>query len=53
MQPPENRKEVQKLTGRIAALNQFIVKLAEHIFPFFTIFRGSARVGWGRRAESL
>jgi hypothetical protein len=29
MQPPQNRKEVQKLTGLIAALNRFLVKLAE------------------------
>jgi hypothetical protein len=29
MQPPQTKKEVQKLTCRIAALNRFIVKLAE------------------------
>jgi polyhydroxyalkanoate synthesis regulator phasin len=28
MQPPQTRKEVQKLTCRIAALNRFVVKLA-------------------------
>jgi hypothetical protein len=28
MQPPQIRKEVQKLTGRTVALNRFIVKLA-------------------------
>jgi hypothetical protein len=44
MQPPQNRKEVQKLTGWIAALNQFIVKLSEQSLPFFTTLRGSARV---------
>jgi hypothetical protein len=29
MQPPQTNKEVQKLTGHIAALNMFIAKLAE------------------------
>jgi hypothetical protein len=29
MQPPQTRKEVQKLTGCIALLNSFITKLAE------------------------
>jgi polyhydroxyalkanoate synthesis regulator phasin len=29
MQPPLNRKDVQKLTARIASLNRFISKLAE------------------------
>jgi hypothetical protein len=29
MQPPQTRKEVQKLTGWIAALNRFTVKQTE------------------------
>jgi hypothetical protein len=29
MQPPQTKKEVQKLTCHIAALNRFIMKLAE------------------------
>jgi hypothetical protein len=47
MQRPQTRKEVQKLTGRIAALNRFIAKLAERSLPLFTVLRGSARVEWG------
>jgi hypothetical protein len=46
MQPPQTRKEVQKLTGRIAALNRFITKLAEKSLPFFSILCGSAKVDW-------
>jgi hypothetical protein len=34
MQPPQTRKDVQKLTGRVAALNRFIVKLAKKVSPF-------------------
>jgi hypothetical protein len=47
MQPSRTRKEVQKLAGCIAALNRFIVKLAEKILPFFSVLRGSAKVEWG------
>jgi hypothetical protein len=47
MQPPQNRKDVKKLTGRIASLNQFIAKLAEHSLPLFTVLRGSGGIDWG------
>jgi hypothetical protein len=47
MQPPQNRKEVQKLTSWIVALNRFIAKLAEWSLPFITVLRGSARLEWG------
>jgi hypothetical protein len=47
MQPPQSKKEVQKLMSRIAALNRFIAKLAERSLPFFSVLRGSAKVEWG------
>jgi hypothetical protein len=47
MQPPQNRKEIQKLIDLIAVLNRFIVKLAERSLPFFTVLWGSARMEWG------
>jgi hypothetical protein len=47
MQPPQTRKEVHKITGRIAALNRFIVKLVERSLPFFSVLRGFAKVEWG------
>jgi hypothetical protein len=43
MQLPQSRKDVQKLTGWIASLNQFIAKLAERSLPFFAILRGSTK----------
>jgi hypothetical protein len=46
MQPPHSRKDIQKLTGHIASLNRFIVKLVERSWPFFTVLRGSAKVDW-------
>jgi hypothetical protein len=46
MQPPQTKKEVQKLTSRIAALNRLIVKLAERSLPFLSMLRGSTKVEW-------
>jgi hypothetical protein len=34
MKPPRSRKEVQRLTGRLVALNRFMAKLAEQSLPF-------------------
>jgi hypothetical protein len=47
MQPLQSRKDVQELTGWIASLNRFILKLTEHSLPFFTVLRGSAKILWG------
>jgi hypothetical protein len=35
MRIPENIKDIQKLTGRLAALNRFISKSAERSLPIF------------------
>ena len=37
LQPPRNPKEVQKLTGMIAALNHFISQSADRCRPFFLL----------------
>ena len=47
MVEPSTKKEVQKLTGRIAALNRFISKSAEQSLPFFRALRGRDKVDWG------
>ena len=39
MEPPKNIKEVQSLTGRIAALNRFISKATDKCLPFFKILK--------------
>jgi hypothetical protein len=44
MVEPSSKKEVQKLIRRIAALNRFILKSAEHNLPFFKALRGRAKV---------
>jgi hypothetical protein len=47
IKPLQSRKEVQKLTGRIATLNQFIAKLAKRSLPFFKVLKGSSSFEWG------
>jgi hypothetical protein len=47
MKPPGSRKEVQMLTRRIAALNQFMATIVEQSLPFFKVFRGSSTFEWG------
>jgi hypothetical protein len=47
MQPPSNKKEVQRLTGRIASLNRFISKGAERSLPFFKVLRANSVFQWG------
>ena len=37
LQPPRNPKEVQRLTGMTAALNQFISRSADRCRPFFQL----------------
>jgi hypothetical protein len=47
MVEPSTKKEVQKLTGRIAALNRFISKSVEHSLPFFKALRSTDNLEWG------
>jgi len=35
MTSPKTIKEVQKFTGRIAALNRFVSRVTDKCFPFF------------------
>jgi hypothetical protein len=44
---PRTAKEVQKLTGRIVALNRFILKSAECSLPFLKTLRGAKDFAWG------
>ena len=37
LKPPQNAKEVQKLTGMITALNRFISKSADRCRPFYLL----------------
>jgi hypothetical protein len=46
MWPPAHIKDVQKLTGCLAALSQFISRLAEHTLPFFKLLWKSGPFVW-------
>ena len=46
LQPPWNPKEVQKLTGMMAALNRFISRSAERCRPFFLLLHKWKEFQW-------
>jgi hypothetical protein len=47
MAPPQSARDVQRLTGRLAALNRFISKSAERSLPFLKTLRGTKDFAWG------
>ena len=49
MPPPSNIKEVQRLTGRIVALSQFVSKASDKCHPFFQILKKAFQ--WDTRCE--
>jgi hypothetical protein len=51
MRPPACIKDIQKLTGSLAALNRFISRLAERALSFFKILRKSGPFAWTEEAE--
>jgi hypothetical protein len=51
MRPPARIKDVQKLTGSLAALSRFISRLAERALPFFKLLRKSIPFSWTEEVE--
>ena len=51
MQSPSKTKEVQSLTGRVAALNRFISKVTYKCLPFFKSLKGNKRFLWDDKCE--
>jgi hypothetical protein len=51
MRPPARLKDVQRLTGSLAALSRFILRLAERALPFFKLMRGFGPFAWTEEAE--
>jgi ribonuclease HI len=47
MTPPQSARDVQRLTGRLAALNRFISKSTERSLPFLKALRGAKDFAWG------
>ena len=54
MEEPKSIRDVQKLTGRIAALNRFIPRSADRSLPFFKVLRNANKFQWGpEQSEAL
>jgi hypothetical protein len=51
MRPLARVKDVQKLTGSLAALSRFISRLAERALPFFKLLQKSRPFSWTEEAE--
>jgi hypothetical protein len=51
MRHPTRIKDVQKLTGSLAALSRFISRLVERALPFFKLLRESGPFAWSEEAE--
>jgi hypothetical protein len=51
MKAPTCIKDVQKLTGCMAALNRFISKLGEWGFPFFKLLKHQEKFVWTPEAD--
>jgi hypothetical protein len=47
MAPPQSTKDIQRLTGRLAALNRFISRSAERSLPFLKTLCGAKDFTWG------
>ena len=48
---PSSKKEIQRLTGRLAALGRFISRFTDRLKPFFTTLRGASRVKWNEECN--
>ena len=48
LQPPRNPKEIQKLTGMMAALNRFISRSAKRCRPFFLLLHKWKEFQWSK-----
>jgi hypothetical protein len=47
MEEPKTKKDIQKLNGRVAALNRFITGSAERSLPFFKALKRKGQIEWG------
>ncbi|XP_052190043.1 uncharacterized protein LOC127799867 [Diospyros lotus] len=51
MEPPTSIKEVQRLTGRMAALGRFLSKSAERELPFLQTLRTGKKFEWTEQCQ--
>lgn len=51
MKAPQTKRDVHKLTGRLAALRRFISRSAEKVLPFFDTLKGVKEFKWTVECE--
>ena len=51
MKSPTKIKEVQSITGKVAALSRFISKATDKCLPFFNLLRGNKKFEWNPDSE--
>ncbi|XP_075515300.1 uncharacterized protein LOC142549939 [Primulina tabacum] len=51
MPSPQSIRDVQKLTGRIAAMSRFISRSAHRSYPFLQVLRKAQKFGWDDKCE--
>ena len=51
LQSPRSLKDVQRLTGRVAALNRFISRSSEKCKPFYDLLRKNKDFNWTSKHE--
>lgn len=51
MPSSKNKREIQKLTGRIVALNRFISRSIEKCQPFFKLVKGNKKFIWNEQYQ--
>lgn len=50
---PKTKREVQRLTGRVVALNGFISRSKDKCFPLYETFRGNKKFEWSEECEKV
>ena len=51
MKKPTKLKEVQQLTGRVAALSRFVARLGEKTLPFYALIKQGENFEWNEEAD--
>jgi hypothetical protein len=51
LKSPSNAKDVQRLTGRLAALNRFISRSSDRCKEFYDILKKNKKFEWGEKQE--
>ncbi len=51
MRKPTKLKEIQQLTGRVAALSRFVARLGEKALPFYALINQGDKFQWNEEAD--